>query len=178
MPNQQPIITSTKGREFAGSAACVVAFIMDKNERLLMLSAPNRERWEVVNGALDSDETVLAGTLREIREEAGPIQVRPLGVFHAYTFPYDDNVQYLLCVCTLFAYEGGEVAPGDDMAGSEVHWFSLDELENGEGYDFIPDRMPWLFRRAVDQYRLLKDQPSVTLQPTWELADRTDSVES
>lgn len=167
MPNQQPVITSTKGRTFAGSAVCVGAFIMDDQERLLMLSAPDQDRWEVVNGALEREETLLDGTLREIHEEAGPIQVRPLGVFHAYTFPYDENVQYLLCVCMLFMYEGGEVVPGDDMIDSEVRWFSLNELENGEGYHFIPDRMPWLFRRAVDQYRLLRDRPPVILQPDW-----------
>ena len=167
MPNQQPTIIGTSGREFTGSAAALLAFIENEDERLLMFSSPAREHWQVVGGALDGGETVLDGTLREIREEAGPVQVRPLGVFHAYTFPYDDNVQYLLCVCTLFAYEGGTIVPGDDMAGSKVRWFSVDELENGIYPNVIPSEMPWLFRRAIELFRLWKNQSPVELQPAF-----------
>jgi 8-oxo-dGTP pyrophosphatase MutT (NUDIX family) len=178
MPNQQPTITGTSGREFAGSAAALLAFIVNEDERLLMLSAPDSAYWQVVGGALNSGETVLDGTLREIREEAGPVQVRPLGVFHAYTFPYDDNVQYLLCVCTLFAYEGGTIVPGDDMAGSTVRWFSADELENGIYPNVIPSQMPWIFRRAIELFRLWKNQSPVELQPTFENPNRRRSKDN
>jgi 8-oxo-dGTP pyrophosphatase MutT (NUDIX family) len=50
----------------------------------------------VINGGLDAEETILDGMLREVREEAGTeIRVRPLGAIHAYTFRFDDHVQFV-----------------------------------------------------------------------------------
>src|SRR5688572_13072672 len=98
MPNHQPIITAAHGkRTFACSAAAVLAFIVDAHERILLLAHPKRRgEWEVVNGALEAEETILDGVLREIREEVGPaVQVQPLGTVHAWTFWYDDTVQYM-----------------------------------------------------------------------------------
>jgi hypothetical protein len=55
MPNLQPRITAANGRRrFACSAAGVLAFIIDDQERILLLSHPQRPgMWEVVNGALE-----------------------------------------------------------------------------------------------------------------------------
>lgn len=98
----------------------VLAFIVNEAEEILLLAHPERKgAWEVVNGLLESGETILAGALREIREEAGPgLRVRPLGTVHAYTFHYDENVPYMVGLCYLMAYGGGNVEPGDDMYGS------------------------------------------------------------
>ncbi|GAB4509111.1 MAG: hypothetical protein OHK0046_03480 [Anaerolineae bacterium] len=171
MPNQQPPITAVSGRQFAGSAAATLGLVMDADERLLMLSHPKRpNRWEVINGALDANETLLQGALREVQEEAGPIQVRPLGVIHAYTFRYDDNVQYMLSIAFLFEYLGGEVIPGDDMTGSAIRWFSLPELESGTLNFIAPNGLPWIFRRTVELFRMLKGQPDVELQPDFNAA--------
>ena len=139
-----------------------------------MLSNPKRPgKWEVVNGALDGGETILEGVLREVREEAGPaIRVRPLGTLHAYTFRYDDDVQYMISIAYLLAYEGGEVLAGDDMAGSEIQWMSLAELESGEVDIIVPQAQPWLFRRAVDLYRLWKGAADVMLQPHFDETTR------
>src|SRR5262245_36029735 len=131
MPNQQPIIADASGRRmFACSPIAVLPIIVREDERILLLAHPKRHgAWEVVNGALEAEETLLEGVLRETREEVGPdVRVRPLGTVHAYTFYYDDRLQYLLSVCYLLAYEGGEIQPGDDMYGSQAHWWSLDEL--------------------------------------------------
>lgn len=66
-----PIITAANGRQFAGFSAAVLAFIVNADEELLLLAHPGRsDRWEVPNGALEAGETVLAGVLREVREEA------------------------------------------------------------------------------------------------------------
>lgn len=167
MPIPYPTITTKRGRIFPCYPAALLALIIDADERLLMLSHPKSEgRWECVNGGMDERETILEGTLREIREEVGSaIQVRPLGLVHAYTFPYDEHVTHVFSMVYLFEYQGGEVIPGDDMVGSEVRWFSASELESGDYVTIAPAGIPWIFRRAVELYRLLKDQPDVNLQP-------------
>jgi 8-oxo-dGTP pyrophosphatase MutT (NUDIX family) len=174
MSDGQPIVVDTRGRRFSASVAGVMAIIIDADERFLMLSSPKRpDRWEVVNGALDGGETILDAVLREVSEEAGSeIRVRPLGVVHAYTYRYDDIVQHMISIAYLLACEGGEVRPGDDMAGSVVGWFSLEQIERGDIDVIVPQNSAWVFRRAAALYRLLKDQPSVELQPLFDATTR------
>ena len=162
MPNQQPVVTSLRGRHFATSAAAVLGIVVDQAERILLLSSQKRPgAWEVVNGGLEANETLLEGALREVREEAGSqVRVRPLGVVHASTFHYDDVVQYMISVYFLFAYEGGEVTPGDDMAGSAYRWWSLEELRAEPPRLLVPNNDElWLLERAVELYRLWRDRP-------------------
>jgi ADP-ribose pyrophosphatase YjhB (NUDIX family) len=170
MPSQQPYVTTVDGkRRFACSPVAVVVFIVNEREEVLLLAHPKREGgWEVVNGALEAGETVLEAALRETREEAGAdIWIRPLGTVHVSTFHYDEKVQYMLSVGYLMAYEGGEVQPGDDMEGSEYRWWSLEELADEEVRIIIPPGGKWLIRRAVDLYRLWKEE--VVYQPGFDL---------
>ena len=121
MSSRQPsVITANGKRHFPCFPIAVLAFIVNEEEEILLLAHPDREgAWEVVNGLLEAGETILAGALRETREEAGSdLRVRPLGTVHAYMFHYDENVPYMVGLCYLMAYEGGNVEPGDDMYGS------------------------------------------------------------
>src|SRR5262252_3425838 len=103
MPTHQPFLTTAQGtHRFACSAVAVQAIIVNADERVLLLSSPTKNRpdeWQVISGGLEAAETVLAGVLREGREEAGPhLQVRPLGVVHAQTFHFDHHVPYTYCI--------------------------------------------------------------------------------
>ena len=162
MTNQQPVITSARGRQFACSPAAVLGYVVDADERFLMLSSVKRPGyWEVVNGGLEANETLLEGALREVREEAGPrVQVRPLGVVHALTFQYDEIAKFMISVNWLFEYLGGPVEPGDDMAGSEYRWFGLDELRAERDHLLVPNGKDefWLFERAIQLFRLYRGQ--------------------
>jgi 8-oxo-dGTP diphosphatase len=169
MPNQQPLIRTASGqRQFACSAVALQAVIVNAEECILLLSSPNRNpggAWQVVSGALEAAETVLEGILRETREEAGvDVRVRPLGALHVQTFKYDDNVQYMIGIYYLLAYDGGEVQPGDDMRGSQFRWWSLDELAREDVRIDVPPGQKWIFERAIELYRLWKDQ-TPELQP-------------
>ncbi len=156
----QPIITDVSGkRRFACSAVALVNFIVNEEEKFLLLSSPPERKqedgWETISGALEAGETVLEGALREVREEVGPdVQVRPLGTVHAYTFHYDDNVKFMISICYLMAYEGGQVRPGDDMQGSRYRWWGLEELENDNVTIVVPTNRKWLLRRTIELYRL------------------------
>jgi ADP-ribose pyrophosphatase YjhB (NUDIX family) len=114
-----------------------------------------------VNGGLAAGETLLEGALREVREEAGPrVRVRPLGVVHAFTFRYDANLPFMLAIDFLFAYEGGAVEPGDDMAGGAYRWWGLEELRAERPRLAVPAaEQLWLLERAVELYRLWRDRP-------------------
>jgi ADP-ribose pyrophosphatase YjhB (NUDIX family) len=168
--NQQPIVEDSRGRRFAMSAAAVLAFIINEEREILMLKHPQRDGWEIVNGALDEEETVLEGVLREISEEAGPdLKVRPLGTIHTHTFRYDDRIQYMISISYLLAYESGAAVAGHDMADSEVRWVSLSDIKDGTIKVVVPGEMAWLFRRAVELYDLWYDRPDELLQPVFDI---------
>jgi ADP-ribose pyrophosphatase YjhB (NUDIX family) len=155
--NSQPCLTTADGkRNFACSPVAVIAFIVNEREEILLMCHPDQPgAWEVVNGAMEAEETVLQAVLRETYEEAGvDLRVRPLGTVHVSAFHYDENVRYMLSVAYLLAYEGGEIQPGDDMSGSEYRWWTLEELESPEVKLLIPPGEKWLAERAIELYRI------------------------
>ena len=167
MSPTQPVIFSARERPFAASAVALQAVIVNEQEQILLLNNPRRNRgWQVVSGALEAGETILDGALREVGEEVGSaVRVRPLGVLHAQTFHYDENVQFMIGIYYLMLYDGGKIVPGDDMVGSAFRWWGLKDLAD-ETIQFHPSTIPWMLRRAVDFYRLWQnglERPS--LQP-------------
>jgi len=151
----QPELLASNGRRFAGFAAAVLVFMIDPStRRILLMSSPGkRERpgWEIVNGGLEAGETLLEGVAREVAEETGPaVRLRVLGTVHTWTWRYDELVPHMISAAYVASYLGGEVVPGDDMAGSEVRWATLDEVEAlaKSGAQLIPNEL-WLFERAL-----------------------------
>lgn len=158
---QPPVVVSEKGRPFACAPAALLVFLINEREEFLLLRHPFRTGWEVVNGALEANETLADGALREVREEAGPeVQARLLGPVHTQNFHYDRQVRYMLSLSFVAAYEGGAVVPGDDMAGSEAGWFDLATVEDETFPVLVPPapELRWLFRRALTLYRLWRDE--------------------
>jgi ADP-ribose pyrophosphatase YjhB (NUDIX family) len=167
MSSEQPIVITAgpNPRQFATSAVAIQAIIVNQYRQILLLSSPTRNQgWQVVSGALEAGETLLAGTLREVHEEIGiDIKVRPLGTVHIQTFHYDEQVQYMLSSYYLFAYQGGRILPGDDMIGSECRWWSMTEIE-AEGEDFHVSTKPWMLKRAIELYDLWAKEDDLPLQ--------------
>ena len=162
MSNQQPVIADASGkRQFACFAVAVQSVIVNEDEQVLLLSSPTRNKdgaWQVVSGAQEAEETVVESVLRETCEEVGDdVRVRPLGAVHVNTFKYDDNVQYMIGIYYLLAYEGGQVQPGDDMIDSQWRWWSMEELADERMKLRVP-REKWILRRAIALYRIWKDQ--------------------
>jgi 8-oxo-dGTP diphosphatase len=169
----QPVLISSAGRRFAGFATAVLVFIVDEDTRrfLLLSSPPKRLRpgWEVVNGAVEAGETLLQAVEREVAEEAGPeVRIDVHGTAHAWTWRYDDAVPHLTSIAFVASYRGGEVVPGDDMAGSSVRWATLDEISSlGASEGLIPEQ-PWLFERALQCLDLWSVIPAGSSLPGWE----------
>ena len=87
MIDEQPIIIDSTGkRRFVCSAVAVSNIIVNQKGEVLLLSSPIKNKdggWQVISGALEAQETILDGTLREIGEEIGEnVHVRPLGPVH------------------------------------------------------------------------------------------------
>ena len=161
--HEQPLVTNAEGtRSFACSAVALQSIVVSADEKILLLSSPKRNpggAWQVVSGALEAEETILEGVMRETYEElGGDLRVRPLGAVHVQTFHYDEKVQYMIAVYYLLAYEGGEVHPGDDMQGSQFRWWSIPELDDEAVKIVVPPNQKWIFKRAVELYRIWKDQ--------------------
>ncbi|MEZ4642381.1 MAG: NUDIX hydrolase [Chloroflexota bacterium] len=163
---EQPTIFSAKKRPFATFPVAVQAIIINDQEQLLLLSSAQRGRagvWQIVSGGLEAGETILDGTLREVAEEVGAaVQVRPLGLAHAQSFHYDTAVHHMLGTYYVLAYESGDIVPGDDMIGSEWRWWSLAELA---AVPLHASTHLWMLQRAVQLYRLWKDEGERPLQP-------------
>ena len=161
----QPELVGANGRRFAGFAAAVLVFIIDPStRRFLLLSSPakrGRVGWEIVNGGLEAGESVLDGVRREVAEEVGAdVTLRVLGTVHTWTYHYDDAVTHMLSLAFVASYDGGEVVPGDDMAGANVWWASLDEireLSSTPGGDALVPEEPWMFERALQCFDLWVD---------------------
>ena len=172
MTSSQPELVGANGRRFAGFAVAVLVFIVDPStRRFLLLSSPAkrlRPGWEIVNGGVEAGETLLAALGREVAEEAGPsVRLDVLGTVHAWTWRYDDEVQHMVCTAFVATYLGGDVEPGDDMAGSVVRWATLEEVRELERSSrLIPDHA-WVFERALECFDLWSSREA-SAQPGWE----------
>ena len=99
---------------------------------------------------------MIEGVMREVAEELGPaVELGMLGTVHAHTFRYDHLIPRMISTSFVASYLGGEVVPGDDMAGCEARWFTLDEVKDlaAAGAALVPDEV-WLFERALQCFDL------------------------
>jgi 8-oxo-dGTP pyrophosphatase MutT (NUDIX family) len=154
------MIAANGKREFACFPAAIMAFIVDADDRILLLSHPAQAGdWQVVCGAIEEGESPIAAVLREVAEEAGPdVSIRPVGPVHTWLHRFDAAVPAMLSIAYVATYLGGEIRPGSDMAGSAVQWASVAEIEQGEVRIAEPPSQPlWLFRRAAALHALLED---------------------
>ncbi|MEO5567964.1 MAG: NUDIX domain-containing protein [Gemmatimonadaceae bacterium] len=132
----------------------IVLIIDAPTRRFLMLRSPpkrGRPGWEAVNGAIESGEALVEAVEREVAEEAGPgLAIEHLGAVDAWTYHYDDLVPHMISIAFAAKYLSGEVVPGDDMAGCEVRWTTIDELRDLEaiGVALIPENIS-TFERAL-----------------------------
>ena len=125
---RQPVMVAADGQcEFACFPAAILAFIVDDDDRVLLLSSPfRRGGWQVVPGAIEEGESPMAALLREVAEEAGPaVSIRPVASVHTQLHRFDAAVPAMLSIAYVATYLGGEVLPGSDMATSNVRWVTV-----------------------------------------------------
>lgn len=116
----------------------VFVVVIDDEGRILFLRDPADGSLQVPNGARERDEDPADTAIRELREEAGPIEVGGMHCFSAYNVDYHPHAPALISIGFVCRLVGGVAEAGDDMLGFEVDWRRVDEAEDSEL--FIPAR--------------------------------------
>ncbi len=163
MQKKIELITPKNGRVFSCFPAAVIVFLVNEKEEFLMLSHPDRKgQWEPVNGGVENFGNILENALRELKEEIGnDVKVKPLGTVHTMSFNYDSNCPNMISICYLMKFLSGDILPGDDMAGSDFKWFSLEEIYQTSTNLIVPENGKWLYERAIELFRLWKDKEQI-----------------
>ncbi len=134
------------------AAGCL---LFDGNGRLLIVNPTYKEGWEIPGGAVEANESPLAGCIREIREELG-IDWRPRGLlcvnFAAETSRRTESLNFI--------FDGGTL-PDDVIAAIRLPVKELSEyrfLDPTEALSLMKPRL----RKRVTQCLPLRDSGMVT----------------
>lgn len=118
--------------------------IVEKDGKILFQHRTDNDKWGLVGGLLELNETYLEAAIREIKEETG-LDVRPkylLGIFHNHNMVWGNGDK----AHTIGAYYVFEIVGGDlraDEESFELKFCSQDETPPL----FAPDH-----QKAVDAY--------------------------
>jgi bifunctional NMN adenylyltransferase/nudix hydrolase len=107
-----------------------VAVFRDSKKEILLGKKENDQKWRLIGGFTDpTDDGFESAALRELREEAGNIEVTPMhyeGSFRVDDWRYRKETDKI--ITTLFSTDfiSGEPNASDDIV--EVKWFPMHEL--------------------------------------------------
>jgi ADP-ribose pyrophosphatase YjhB (NUDIX family) len=110
----------------------VTAFVLDDQDRVLLIRRTDNELWALPGGAQEFGEYIAETVARETREEAG-VEVEATGIVGVYTNPNhlvefsNGEVRQQFSLCFRARYLGGELTPSDES--SEVRWVGRGELD-------------------------------------------------
>jgi len=133
--------------------------IIINSESELLLFSHEADEWTVVAGAVEPNETIRDAAYRELSEEAGAeLSAKAVGVAHAHTFHYDEQVRHMISIYYVMRYERGEIIPGDDMRGAEYRWWTLQDLKSKPELLAIPKHQVWILERAIELAKKYGDE--------------------
>lgn len=110
----------------------VTAFVLDDQDRVLLIRRTDNSLWAIPGGAQDFGEYIADTVVRETKEETG-IDVEVTGLVGIYTNPNhvveysDGEVRQQFSICFRALYLGGQPTTSDES--SEVRWVARDELD-------------------------------------------------
>jgi len=124
--------------EFPSRPIPAVGAIVFRGQEVLLVkrgSEPNKGRWSIPGGVLESGETVEQGVVREVREETR-VEVRPVRVFDVldYLEMQGERVRWhYVLIDVLCEFVEGEPYPASDA--DNARFIPLRELPE---YDVTP----------------------------------------
>ncbi len=118
--------------------------VIVKEGKVLLQRRSDNQKWGLIGGLLELDETYLEAALREVKEETG-LTVKPLyflGIYHNHNMVWANGDK----AHTIGAYYAFEIIEGDlriDEESLELRYFGKDE---------IPDLFAEDHRKALEAY--------------------------
>jgi len=110
----------------------VAAIIVYKGKLLLTKrkAIPGKGKWTIPGGLVELGENSEQTVIREVKEEANIVVVKPklFDVYSNIVFDDADKVKYhFVIIYYSVKYKGGEIMAGDDAA--ELRWVPFHEVE-------------------------------------------------
>lgn len=111
----------------------VTAFVLDDQERVLLIHRTDNDLWALPGGAQEFGEYIAETVVRETKEETG-IDVEVDTIVGIYTNPNhvveytDGEVRQQFSICFRARLVGGTETPSDES--SEVRWISREQLDD------------------------------------------------
>jgi len=106
----------------------VRAAVLDEAGRLLLVREAADGRWAMPGGFADVNEGLVAGAVREVREESGYLvePLRLLGIYDKREWGAPPSLRFVLTTVVACRVVGG--APATSLETTDVGWFARDAL--------------------------------------------------
>ncbi|HHT7239105.1 MULTISPECIES: NUDIX hydrolase [Bacillus] len=124
------------------------AIILNENNEILLQLRTDFNRWGIVGGALEYNETLEDALKREVFEETG-LTVKNVELFRTYSgpdfyqiYPNGDQVHGVLVIYICREFQGELVC--DQTESKELRFFPLDEL---------PSNLPPVIERIIKEFQ-------------------------
>jgi 8-oxo-dGTP diphosphatase len=128
-----PVPKKQKGEGFDAPRVAVGAVVIEEGKILLVKrdKAPQKGKWAIPGGSVNTGETLQTAAEREIREETGlRIEAKePVHTFDLIEKDVEGKVLFHYVIVDLFAdYVSGNIRPSDDV--SDAGWFGPEGIKN------------------------------------------------
>ncbi|MEK4933719.1 MULTISPECIES: NUDIX hydrolase [Bacillus] len=124
------------------------AIILNENNEILLQLRTDFNRWGIIGGALEYNETLEDAVKREVFEETG-LTVKNVELFRTYSgpdffqiYPNGDQVHGVLVIYICRESQGELVC--DPTESKELRFFPLDEL---------PSNLPPVIERIIKEFQ-------------------------
>lgn len=135
--------------------AAATAFILDDQERVLLIQRSDNGLWAIPGGAQDFGESISDTAVRETLEETG-ISIRVVGLVGIYTNPHhvmaysNGEVRQQFSICLRASPVGGELRTSSESP--RVRWVARDELGKLEIHPSMRLRIDHGYARNPEPY--------------------------
>ncbi len=124
-----------EGRPVVGVGAVII-----KDGKILLVkrgNEPNKGKWSIPGGLVNTGESLVDALKREIMEEVGlEIDVDDVACVSEEVFRDNGNVKYHYIIIDFFAnITGGELRVGSDAV--DARWVKLNEIDSLDVVDFV-----------------------------------------
>ena len=112
----------------------IVGGVIEKNGKILLVQEKQEKcygKWNLPAGHLDSNESIMQGAIREIKEETG-CDVELTGIANLANRIMEDDIFVCIVFTTKLLNENIKINPEEIL---DVKWWSIDDVLNNMNKD-------------------------------------------